>query len=542
MGVKWGEPWLNLLHREAEGDLTPAEQGQLAALEQDHAGAVAQARQALAQGIAALTGLPPPPLPHSLAGEVASDVAWAAAIGARPVPPLPSPVAGQVAAEVAWSRRLERANVPPLPRSMAADVAAEVQGSAWLGAPPALPRSVAASTASEVAWAARLPAPPLPASVAVPLAARIAREAVQDVPAPAAPPPTTRLPVDQPPVRHNPAPLLLVGGLLVGLTLLGVTSAWPNLAAGATVLQTLVAQVSPLAGVGLALLLAVSLLVAWRPTPAVQRLGTLAFGLSAVLTLPPLYEAVGRSGVTVGHDVTVHGRVPGNVIAVGGNVTLAPDAQVQGEVITLFGDVRRDPQASVTGRVNTLLGHAAGDATALQTAPPSGLSLATASAFRPLLGWLGGAAWSRIFVVLTGAMLLLLFVVGAAPLLARRQRHAPLRTLALGVLALAVLIGPALGLALAGLLVPALVASAFALLLVATGLSVSAYDAGRALAFALRLPAPDAVGALLGLGAVAATLSLPPLALTCALVGGAWGTGTLLLTRSGREEQKVAEP
>ncbi|EYB66751.1 hypothetical protein DEIPH_ctg076orf0010 [Deinococcus phoenicis] len=530
MGAKWGESWLNLLHREADGDLTAAERAQLAALEQDPA--FTQARQQLAHAAASLAALPPPALPRSLAEEAATEIAWGARLAALTPPPLPSPVAAQVASAVGVNRQLTRAAVPPLPRSVAADVAGEVRASAWLGSPPVLPRSLAATVASEVGWAARLeqPAPPLPAPLAGPLAARIARES-GGVP-PALPPAP----------RHNPAPLLLVAGLLTGLTLLGVTSAWPNLAAGATVLQTLVAQVSPLAGIGLVLLLTVSFLIAWRPTPAMQRVGAGAFALSAVLTLPPLYEAFGRSGITVGQDVTVHGQVAGNVIAVGGNVTLAPDARVQGEVITLFGDVRRDPHASVTGRVNTLLGHAPGDVTALQTAPPAGLSLATASAFRPLLGWLGGAAWSRVFVVLTGGMLLLLFVAGAAPMLARRQRHAPLRTLALGVLALAVLIGPALALALAGLLVPALLACAFALLLVATGLSVSAYDVGRALAYRLRLPVPDAVGALLGLGAVAASLSVPPLALTCALVGGAWGTGTLLLTRTGREEQSVTPP
>ncbi|GMA16015.1 polymer-forming cytoskeletal protein [Deinococcus metallilatus] len=524
MGAKGGESWLDLLHREADGDLTEAERAQLVLLEQDTT--FSEVRQHLAHATGALQALRPPGLPHSLAEEVASDIAWSMRL--RAAPPAPSSVAARVASEVGLSQRLSLAAGPALPRSVAQDVAAEVRASTWVGAAPVLPRSLAPTVAAEVGWAARLerPSPPLPASAAGPLAARIAREVGGGAATPA---PT--------PARHNPAPLLLVSGLLVGLTLLGITSAWPNLAAGATVLQTLVAQVSPLAGVGLVLLLAVSLLIAWRPTPAVQRLGAGAFALSAVLTLPPLYQAFGRSGVTVGHDVTVHGRVAGNVVALGGNVILARDAQVQGEVITLFGDVRREAGASVAGRVNTLLGHAPGDATALQTAPPTGASLATASAFRPLLGWLGGAAWSRIFVVLTGGMLLLLFVAGAAPVLARRQRHAPLLTLALGVLALALLIGPALGLALAGLLVPALLASAFALLLVATGLSVSAYDAGRAVAYRLRLPAPDALGALLGLGAVAATLSLPPLALTCALVGGAWGTGTLLLTRPGREAE-----
>lgn len=494
---------LDLLHREAEGELTPAERARLARQGRDPE--VEERRRRLAGATAALSALGRPVPPRGCAAQVAGEIAWSARLHASPVPPAPAGVAAFVGAEVALDARLAASPVPAPARSVAADVAGEVRTAALLS-----------------------PARPAPASLPVtragPLAGRIAAEAGGPAPASSPPPPA-----------HNPAPLLLVSGLLVGLTLLAVTSAWPNLAAGATVLQTLVAQVSPLAGVGLALLLAVSVLVVWRPTPAVQRLGAGAFALAAVLTLPPLYEAFGRSGVTVGHDLTVRGPVSGNVIAVGGNVTLAPGARVDGEVITLFGDVRRAPGAQVSGRVNALLGHAPGDATALETAPPPGLSVATAAAFRPLLGWLGGAAWSRVFVVLTGAMLLGLFVAGVAPMLARRQRHAPLRTLALGVLALAVLIGPALGLALVGLLVPALLATAFALLTVATGLSVSAYDAGRALAFRLRLPLPDAVGALLGLCTVAASLSVPPLALTLVLVGGAWGAGTLLLTRQGQE-------
>ena len=72
-------------------------------------------------------------------------------------------------------------------------------------------------------------------------------------------------------------------------------------------------------------------------------------------------------------------------------------------------------------------------------------------------------------------------------------------------------------------------------LLISTGLSVSLYDAGRVLAARLRLPVPDTVGALLGLSTFAASLSLPPLAFALALVGGAWGAGTLFLThRTGR--------
>ncbi|RJF73681.1 hypothetical protein D3875_11280 [Deinococcus cavernae] len=90
---------------------------------------------------------------------------------------------------------------------------------------------------------------------------------------------------------------------------------------------------------------------------------------------------------------------------------------------------------------------------------------------------------------------------------------------------------PAMALGLTGLLGPALLVTATAALVIATGLSVSVYDVGRAVAYRYKLPVPDAVGALLGLSAFAASLSYAPLAFALALVGGAWGAGTLFLTR-----------
>jgi hypothetical protein len=404
--------------------------------------------------------------------------------------------------------------------------------------PPPQAHSVAAATLAEIVGTSvltGLPRPPLPTPVASGVVARIvsAQEPVPTAPERTAAANPAALGVLTSP--QNSAPLLLVGALLVGVVLMTLSTAWPNLAAGAVVLRTLLEQVSPLAGVGLALLLLTSVLVAWKPVPAVRWAGAGAFALSAVLALPALYHvAGGDGGLSIGRSVTVSGPVSGNIIAIGGDVRLGEQAQVGGEVITLLGDVYQAPGAQVDGRVNALLGHAPGDRSALQTAPPTGLGLATAAAFRPVLGWLGAAAWPQVFVVLTGGALLLLFVAGLAPGLARRQRHAPMRTLALGVLMLALLIGPATVLGLAGLLAPALLALALTALLVATGLSVSLYDLGRALANRVHLPVPDAVGALLGLSAFAASLSLPPLAFTLALVGGAWGVGTLLLTRLPR--------
>lgn len=559
--------WLELLHREAEGELAPPERAELDALANNPD--VQAARAALAHITGLLSTLDPPQIPGSVAPAVAQDIGWSLRL--QP-PSIPTSVAAQIASNIAYSRQLAPPPLPhsvaaavasavrvsavldtppSLPRSLAADVMQDIQASRWL-TPPTLPRSLAADIASDVAASARLgqSLPPAAPSVAARVTARIAAPPVQSAPLQSAPVQSapTPMPTIQPapsaaafisqPQASNPAPLLLVSALLVGLLLLAITSAWPNLAAGALVLQTLLAQVSPLAGVGLALLLVTSALVAWRPRPTVQRFGAAAFALSAVLTVPAVFGMAGRSGVTFGQNVTVNGPVAGNVIAVGGQITLTANAVVRGEVVTLLGDVRRDPGAQVTGRVNALLGRAPGDRSALQTPPPVGLGMATAAAFRPVLGWLGAAAWPQVFLTLTGGVLLLLFVGGMAPALARRQRHAPVRTLALGVLALAALIGPAFGLALAGMLGPALIATALAALLIATGLSVSVYDLGRAVAYRVRLPVPDAVGALVGLSSFAACLSAPTLAFVLALIGGTWGAGTLLLTRG----QGAAKP
>ncbi|ANE44579.1 bactofilin family protein [Deinococcus puniceus] len=549
--------WLDLLHLEAEGELAPQDRAQLDALANNPD--VQAARAALAHITGLLSTLDPPDIPGSVAPAVAQDIGWSLRLQPSA---LPHSVAAQVASDIASSRQLAPPPLPQsvaaavasavrvsavldtppsLPRSIAADVMQDIQASRWL-TPATLPRSLAADIASDVAASARLgqSLPPAAPSVAAPVTARIAAPPLQAAPAPAPaiqPAPSAAAFISQP-QASNPAPLLLVSALLVGLLLLAITSAWPNLAAGALVLQTLLAQVSPLAGVGLALLLVTSALVTWRPRPTVQRFGAAAFALSAVLTVPAMFGMAGRSGVTFGQNVTVNGPVAGNVIAVGGQITLTANAVVRGEVVTLLGDVQRDPGAQVTGRVNALLGRAPGDRSALQTPPPVGLGMATAAAFRPVLGWLGAAAWPQVFLTLTGSVLLLLFVGGMAPALARRQRHAPVRTLALGVLALAALIGPAFGLALAGMLGPALIATALAALLIATGLSVSVYDLGRAVAYRVRLPVPDAVGALVGLSSFAACLSAPTLAFVLALIGGTWGAGTLLLTRG----QGVAKP
>lgn len=545
-----GRAWLELLHREADGDLTPADTALLHALPPE----VQAQRERLARVAPALR--PVPELPRSVAADVAREVRLSARLVS---PALPRSLASQVAAEVALSARLT--DVPALPRSVASAVARDVRLEQALTRVPAMPGSVAASVARDVRLGAQLATPTLPRSVAASVVQDLRLDRTLGAPVPARPGSVAAAVAQQvrltPPEQlspapaaaaalignrpRNPAPLIMVVSLLLALTLLAVSTAWPNLAAGALVLQTLLAQVSPLAGVGLLLLLVTSAAVTWRPAPTTQRFGGLAFAVSAALTLPALYGVVTHGTVSFGRDVVVHGPVKGNVLAAGGNIVLAPDARVEGEVVTLLGDIRREAGAQVGGSVTALLGQVPGDSAAREIQAPSGLGAVTAAAFRPVLGWLGGAAWPQVFVGLTGGALLLLFVSGLAPLLARRQRHAPVRTLALGVLSLAALLGPAGGLALAGLLGPALLAAALAVLLIAVGLSVSAYDAGRALAYRAGLPVPDAVGAMVGLSAVAASLSVPPLAFALAVVGGTWGAGTLLLSRAGTPAE-VVEP
>ncbi|WP_291426259.1 polymer-forming cytoskeletal protein [Deinococcus sp.] len=550
-----GEHLLELLHREQEGALTSAEQHQLDERKADPE--VQSARTALCRAVMFLSG-PNPPLPRSVAADVAAQIHLSAQLTS---PPLPRSVASSVAAEVVLSRQLPAP--PVMPHSVAATVSAEIQMAQVLGAAPVIPVSVAASVLADIALSRQLeqlkpvavpqhsvaaslalrmaqdrpgesgvPGFPTASTPGLPLAFASQRPALLAEPLPVqsgAPPPLGRAAQSRP---RNPAPLLLLGGLLAGVTLLTLTTAWPNLAAGAVVLHALLDQVSPLAGVGLSLLLLTSALVTWKPTPQLRTAGAGAFALAATLTIPALYNVAGGGrGLTVGQNVTVSGLVRGNVIAIAGNVELKPQARVEGEVVTLLGDVHRDHGAQVGGHVNALLGQAPGDEAAIQTRPVSDLSLATAAAFRPMLGWLGAAAWPRIFVALTGGLLLLLFVAGVAPVLARKQRHAPIRTLSLGVLLLSALILPALGLALIGWLAPALLGTALVTLLLALGLSVSVYDAGRTLAYRMHLPVPDVAGALLGLSAFAASLSYAPLAFTLALVGGAWGAGTLLLSR-----------
>ncbi|WP_261663051.1 polymer-forming cytoskeletal protein [Deinococcus sp. Marseille-Q6407] len=524
----------DLLHRAAdqtagwdEEPLTSAEQAELAQLSPE-------VQQALLAEWASLSDLlrPLPALPRSQAAATASDIALAARLS-QPVPELSMPdanvLAGQIAAEIALGAQLRPAQVK-LPRSQAAEIAAGIRLSAQLQ---------------------QLPSPPRASIDAAELAARIAREAQAALPHPPAvakeaarPAGITELYPPHPDVRRGSraAPLALVGSLIAGLLVLAVSSTWSGLRAGAAVLHDLLTSLPPTFGLGLVLLLATSLLIVRHPAPRWQGLGGAAFGLAALLTFPTLYDALDSNGISFGHDLVIEGQHSGPVIAVGSNIHLRSGSVVDGQVLTLLGDIQQDPGAAVQGQVTALLGQGPASATPQPASSLGALQLASATAIRPLLGWLGSTAWAALFWVLTSAVTLVLVSSGAGDQLARRQSRAPLQTLALGVLALAALLVPATLLSFAGWLAPGLALSLLLVLLLALGLGVSALDVGQQLAGRLKVNLPDIAGVATALALLAVSLVWPALTLAVVLIGGAWGSGTLLLVRQGRRETPGREP
>ena len=148
----------------------------------------------------------------------------------------------------------------------------------------------------------------------------------------------------------------------------------------------------------------------------------------------------------------------------------------------------------------------------------------------PLAPLLSGRALGAGTLIVT----LLLLRGGRGARLARRQRHAPLQTLAAGTLA-------GLGLGGLGLLLISFgwAGAGWGLAIISTlaallGLSISMYAAGRVATRRLHLAFPEVSSALAGLLAFSASLSIPALAAGLAILGSAWGLGTLLLGRVAR--------
>jgi hypothetical protein len=63
----------------------------------------------------------------------------------------------------------------------------------------------------------------------------------------------------------------------------------------------------------------------------------------------PAVAATGRAAAL--SELEVNELVDGDVVILGGDVILGPEAEVKGHVVAVFGEVRRDPAATVEGRV-----------------------------------------------------------------------------------------------------------------------------------------------------------------------------------------------
>lgn len=65
-------------------------------------------------------------------------------------------------------------------------------------------------------------------------------------------------------------------------------------------------------------------------------------------------DMVANDVVVIGGNITVFGKIEGNVVAVGGSVNLKPASTVGGQVVVVGGDVAKDPAAAVEGRITQI--------------------------------------------------------------------------------------------------------------------------------------------------------------------------------------------
>lgn len=449
--------WRDLWHRAQDGEtLSAPEQAELdRALQDPHQRRESQ-RWAADMGL--LRRAETPPMPRPLSAEVRQDIQVQQALSA-PAADLPRSLSAEVLSDIALSRWFESVEQrAALPHSVAFSVAARIADDLTQNPP---------ETDSLAQLLRGWPKPELPRSLAVSLAARVAAEASQAASAAADELPPHDSPHEAP--LHETLPPLGrtrlnppggpsgLGGLGVVLAFGGLTVLRGNEAASSAL--GLLGSAAPFALplpalLGVAVLALLSWLIVARPTPAVQRLGALAFAMTGVLTLPALWDAMQNT---------------------------------------------------------PLQGHLA----ALGAAHPKPQLL--------LERWLGAG------LLLSVTALLLRGGWGAS--LARTQRRAPIRTLAAGTLAGLGLSGLGLLLLSFGWTDAGMVLALLSGLAALIGLSVSVYAAGRSVARKLHLALPDISGPLAGLLAFSATLSIPALAASLAIVGSAWGLGTLLLGR-----------
>jgi len=248
-------------------------------------------------------------------------------------------------------------------------------------------------------------------------------------------------------------------------------------------------------------------------------------------------ELVQGDVVVIKGDATVLGEVTGNVVVLGGELTLGEDAVVHEKAVVVFGDMRRDADSEVRGGVRVIASSGGGDDVA---------SLLT--------GQVGAAAKVAVVVVLLLLVLLAVAVFPAKRLAVvdrvLRTRPGPsfgvgLLWLTIGhlvfVVIMAVLVATVIGIPLALLLGLAYVLLGLLALGVAARILGERFSGGGRMFTALfigivLISVPGLLGAALG-GAVAGSSGLGSLLELLGLMIHATayslGSGALLLSRFG---------
>ena len=372
--------------------------------------------------------------------------------------------------------------------------------------------------------------------------------------------------------EHNPAPLYLVGGVLLAAGVGVATYAWPFVQSGGGVLLELVKSLPPTALLMYSLLLVLSLGFFWLTRakggqtlrPVWQLGGAFSFALVLAFSLPGLSGYFGsgtlESGKTtsslfrLGGNITVSGIVTGNVTVLGGNVLLEPGAEVRGKVISVLGNVKLSPDLlnedlslQDEGRITAVLGQVEGVAQ-IPTPPQNLPNVGAAAAFQPLLELSRSEQWPLLHLGLLATFALLLFQSGGMPALSSTLRREGLRALSSGMLILGLglpvlfllsLSNISSGLAMIGLvLLVSLTSAGLALTLSRLGMGLSwiGRASGRDVSRRLEgIPlAREGFQVALGLGLFALTLPFPLIATLVWAIGGALGLGTLVMYLLGR--------
>lgn len=101
--------------------------------------------------------------------------------------------------------------------------------------------------------------------------------------------------------------------------------------------------------------------------------------------------------VVIGGNVSVSGRVNGNVIVVGGSVDVAPTAFIGREIVVVGGDLARDPASTIKGKVTQV--HVPAFVPSVNTMLKSGwVTLWATVSTLVLIGFLGLAVLLMAFI------------------------------------------------------------------------------------------------------------------------------------------------